>query len=113
MLSATIDFSIFDPHGNMFPEFFVALHEIMSNLEPRSTLAWGCVNVLTVACRNPSARQALIHTYQFLPPLTRLLSDNLIFEKKIRLLSLMQANLFFKKVILFSIFMFANVFFRN
>lgn len=53
-------------------------------------MAWGCVNVLTVACRHPASRQALIHTYQFLPPLSRLLSDNLIFEKKVKLLSLMQ-----------------------
>ncbi|GJQ81759.1 hypothetical protein Trydic_g306 [Trypoxylus dichotomus] len=90
LLSVTIDLSIFDPHTSVVSEFFVSLHELLSNLEPRAALAWCCVNVLGTCCRNSAARNALIHTYEFIPPLSRLLGDQLPVEKKIRLLTLMQ-----------------------
>lgn len=86
----TIDVSVFDPHTNIAAEFFVTLHELMSKVEQRSSFAWHCVDVLTNACKNPAARHALIHTYQFIPSLSRLLGDQLSIEKKIRLLKLMQ-----------------------
>lgn len=59
-------------------------------MEQRSPFAWNCVDVLANACRNPAARQALINTYQFIPSLSRLLSDQLPADKKIKLLRLMQ-----------------------
>ncbi|XP_063915878.1 uncharacterized protein LOC135131937 isoform X2 [Zophobas morio] len=89
-LSVTIDLSIFDPHSTIAPQFFVSLYELMNKMEQRSSFAWNCVDVLSNICRNPPARQALIHTYQFVPSLSRLLSDQLSNEKKIRLLRLMQ-----------------------
>lgn len=55
-------------------------------------MAWDCVDVLSNACKNFSARQALIKTYQFLPPLARLLSDHLSSSKKKKLLTLMQVG---------------------
>lgn len=90
LLSVTIDLSIFDPHSSVVSEFFVSLHELLTNLEPRSALAWCCVNVLSTCCKNSGARNALIHTYEFIPPLSRLLGDQLPVEKKVRLLTLMQ-----------------------
>lgn len=89
-LSVTIDLSIFDPHTNIASEFFVSLYELMSKIEPRSQFTWHCVDVLSNACRNSAARLALIHTYQFLPSLSRILGDQITNEKKIRLLKLMQ-----------------------
>ncbi|RZC39779.1 CIP2A, partial [Asbolus verrucosus] len=89
-LSVTIDLSVFDPHSNIAPQFFVSLYELMNKMEVRSPFAWNCVDVLTNVCRNPAARHALIHTYQFIPSLSRLLSDQMSIEKKIRLLRLMQ-----------------------
>ncbi|EFA07883.1 hypothetical protein TcasGA2_TC005457 [Tribolium castaneum] len=89
-LSVTIDLSVFDPHSTIAPQFFVSLYELMNKMEQRSSFAWNCVDVLANICRNPAARSALIHTYQFIPSLSRLLSDQLSNEKKIRLLRLMQ-----------------------
>lgn len=86
----TIDLSMFDPNTSVVSEFFVSLHELVSNLEPRSSIAWNCVEVLSNACRNPGTRNVLIHTYQFLSPLARLLGDQLTHEKKVKLLTLMQ-----------------------
>ncbi|KAL3273249.1 hypothetical protein HHI36_014703 [Cryptolaemus montrouzieri] len=89
-LSVTIDLSIFDPHTNIASEFFVSLYELMSRNEARSPFAWNCVDVLSNVCRNSAARLALIHTYQFLPSLARILGDQITKEKKLRLLKLMQ-----------------------
>ncbi|XP_044759623.1 uncharacterized protein LOC123317254 [Coccinella septempunctata] len=89
-LSVTIDLSIFDPHTNIASEFFVSLYELMNKIEPRSPFTWHCVDVLSNVCRNSAARSALIHTYQFLPSLSRVLGDQISTEKKIRLLKLMQ-----------------------
>ncbi|KAB0793288.1 hypothetical protein PPYR_12908 [Photinus pyralis] len=90
LLSVTIDLSTFDPHVSVVAEFFVSLHRLLSAVEPGSLLAWCSVNVLCVACKNAAARTALIHTYQFLPLLSRLLGNQLTMEKKLRLLTLMQ-----------------------
>ncbi|XP_018319002.1 uncharacterized protein LOC108732610 isoform X2 [Agrilus planipennis] len=90
LLSVSVDLSIFDPHTSIASEFYVSLYELLSNVEPRSPLAWCSVNVLSLACKNPASRHALIHTYQFLPLLSRLVGDHLTTEKKIRLLALMQ-----------------------
>ncbi|XP_022915761.2 protein CIP2A homolog L [Onthophagus taurus] len=90
ILCVTIDLSIFDPHTSVACEFFVSLHELLTCLEARSPIAWCCVSVLNTCCRNYAARVALIETYHFLPPLSRLLGDHLSKEKKIRLLSLLQ-----------------------
>lgn len=68
----------------------MSLHELMCGLESRSTLLWGGVNVLQQACRNRAAHFALIHTYHFLPILSRFLGDQLTREKKVRLLTLIQ-----------------------
>ncbi|KAK9887752.1 hypothetical protein WA026_000067 [Henosepilachna vigintioctopunctata] len=89
-LSVTIDLSIFDPHTNIASEFYVSLRDLMTKMEGRSSFAWYCVDVLSNACRNSSARLALIHTYQFIPSLARMLGDQISKEKKIRLLKLMQ-----------------------
>lgn len=45
----------------------------MNTLASRTTLIWNAVDVLQNACRNTTARQALIHTYKFAPILARLL----------------------------------------
>lgn len=86
----SIDYSTFDPHKSIVPEFFICLHDLLSCLDSRSSLTWCCVSVLSVACRNLVARQALIHTYQFIPPLSRLIGDHLTHDRKVKLLTLMQ-----------------------
>ncbi|KAK4873807.1 hypothetical protein RN001_013167 [Aquatica leii] len=90
LISNNTDLSIFDPHTNVVAEFFVCLHELLSTIEPGSLLEWCCINVLKTACKNSAARMALIHTYQFLPLLSKILDDRLNTEKKLRLLILMQ-----------------------
>lgn len=86
----SIDLSTFDPNSSVVAEFFVCLHELLYGLESRSALLWGGVNVLQQACRNRATHHALIHTYHFLPILTRFLGDQLTREKKLRLLTLIQ-----------------------
>lgn len=91
-----MDINTFDPNSSVVAEFFVSLHELMSNLESRSPLVWFAVTVLQQACRNQAAHRALIHTYQFLPILSRALGDHLTRDKKRKLLTLMQvSSLFF------------------
>lgn len=92
MLGATLDLNTFDPNSNVVAEFYVSLHELMGNLESKSNLVWCGISVLQQACKNQAAHQALIHTYQFLPILSKLLGDHLTREKKIKLLTLMQVN---------------------
>lgn len=69
----SLDLSIFDPGTSIAAEFYVSLHELMNALGSRSTLIWSAVDVLQNACRNTTARKALIHTYKFAPILARLL----------------------------------------
>lgn len=64
----------------------------MGNLDSKSNLIWCGVSVLQQACKNSATHKALIHTYQFLPILSRLLGDHLTREKKIKLLTLMQVS---------------------
>ncbi|KAB0793304.1 hypothetical protein PPYR_12924 [Photinus pyralis] len=90
LINEAADLSIFDPHVNLVVEFFVCLHELLSNLEPGSFLVWPCIDVLTLACKNLSARMVLIQTYQFMPLLSRSLSNQLPKEKKLKILGLMQ-----------------------
>lgn len=53
-------------------------------------LVWCTVHVLERACMNPEARQSLIHTYRFIPVLSKLLLNAVVKDKRIRILSLMQ-----------------------
>ncbi|XP_014215606.1 polyamine-modulated factor 1-binding protein 1 [Copidosoma floridanum] len=89
-LSASLDLSIFDPGTSISAAFYVSLHELMNSLGSRSSLIWSTIDVLQTACKNPAARQALIHTYKFASILTRLLEANLTSEKRIRVLKLFQ-----------------------
>lgn len=57
-------------------------------------MSWYCVDVLCNACRNSSARKALIDTYNFIPSLSQLLGDQLTDVKKKKLLKLMQVETF-------------------
>ncbi|PSN46209.1 hypothetical protein C0J52_13148 [Blattella germanica] len=90
LLGVNPDLSVFDPGSSIAVEFFVSLHELLSNLDPMSSILWVAIDVLKHACSNPAARQALIHTYKFSPILTKLLAENLIEDKKIRVLRLLQ-----------------------
>ncbi|CAH1155770.1 unnamed protein product [Phaedon cochleariae] len=88
--SVSIDVSAFDPDTSLGAQFYVSLYELFTKLEPQSPMAWDCVDVLCNACRNCSARQALIDTYQFIPSLSKHLGDQLSNVKKKKLLRLMQ-----------------------
>ncbi|XP_018566721.1 uncharacterized protein LOC108907489 [Anoplophora glabripennis] len=88
--SVTIDINIFDPDTNLGVEFFICLYNLFVKTEPQSQMSWYCVDVLCNACRNTSARQALIDTYNFIPSLSQLLGDQLTDVKKKKLLKLMQ-----------------------
>ncbi|XP_056635811.1 uncharacterized protein LOC130444604 [Diorhabda sublineata] len=88
--SVTIDVSTFDPENGLGAQFYVSLYNLFTNLDPHSQMAWDCVDVLSNACRNSSARQALIDTYQFVPPLSRLLNDQLNLSKRKKVLILLQ-----------------------
>lgn len=91
VLSYTIDYTIFDPHTPYAIEFFINLYELMKKSNPRSQFAWCGVEVLNNICHNAAARVALVNTYEFLPSLARMLSDNLILDKKIKLLRVIQS----------------------
>ena len=71
-----MDLAIFDPGTSIATEYYVKLHELMSSLGSGTLLIWNALDALQNACRNTSARQALIHTYKFAPILTRLLEVN-------------------------------------
>ncbi|KAK5641431.1 hypothetical protein RI129_009978 [Pyrocoelia pectoralis] len=90
LISEVVDSTIFDPHINLVIEFFVCLHELLSNLESGSLSTWSCVDVLSLVCKNSAARTVLIETYQFIPLLSRLLNNDLQKQKKLKILALMQ-----------------------
>lgn len=90
ILGVHTEFSVFDPDSSAAVEFYISLHELMAGLDTRSSLMWAALTVLQQACRNPSARIALIHTYKFTPILTRLLGSDLTPDKRIRVLQLLQ-----------------------
>ncbi|KAF5292723.1 hypothetical protein FQR65_LT11191 [Abscondita terminalis] len=90
LISVTTDLGSFDPHSYIVGEFFVSLHELLAVVDPESSLAWSGVNVLSAACKNSAARTSLIHTYHFLPFVSKMLTDNLNMEKKFKLLTLLQ-----------------------
>lgn len=86
----SVDLSIFDPHTNIAGKFFISIYDLMNILEPRSLTSWYCVDVLLNACKNSSARHAIMNTFQFLPCLARIIGNQLTMEKKKRVLRLMQ-----------------------
>lgn len=89
ILASTTDISEFDPCSSVATEFYVSLHELMAGLESRSMLVWSAIAVLQKACTNPSAKKALIHTYKFIPILTRFLGTHHIADKQLRLLQVL------------------------
>lgn len=89
ILASTTDISEFDPTSSVAIEFYVSLHELMAGLESRSMLVWSAIAVLQKACTNPSAKKALIHTYKFIPILTRFLGSHHINDKQLRLLQVL------------------------
>ncbi|XP_001606107.2 uncharacterized protein LOC100122500 [Nasonia vitripennis] len=89
-ISASLDPSIFDPSSSISTTFYIGLYELMNSLGSKSSLIWSAVDVLQAACKNCSARNALIHTYKFAPILSRLLEANLTSEKRTRALKLLQ-----------------------
>lgn len=85
--------SVFEPDTNLGAQFYVSLYELLfTNVDPQSKMAWNCVDVLCNACRNSSAKQALIDTYQFVPILSRMLGDQLDNLNKKKLLILLQVR---------------------
>ncbi|KAK6640443.1 hypothetical protein RUM44_012137 [Polyplax serrata] len=89
ILASTTDICEFDPTSSVATEFYVSLHELMAGLESRSILVWSAIAVLQKACTNPSAKKALIHTYKFIPILTRFLGTHHITDKQVRLLQVL------------------------
>ncbi|CAG9766217.1 unnamed protein product [Ceutorhynchus assimilis] len=87
-LSLSLDLNIFDPNSYIASKFFISIYNIMNALEPRSLTSWYCVDVLLNACKNASARRALMETYQFLPCLARIVGDQHTMDKNLRLLRL-------------------------
>lgn len=61
----------------------------MMTIDPRSSVAWNCIEFLCNACRNPSVK-AKIRKYQFVNPLSRFLLDHLSHEQKLKLLKVLQ-----------------------
>lgn len=90
ILSATSDLTVFEPGSCEAAEFYVTLYEVMGCLDAHSEMLWCAISILQDAARNPNARNSLIHTYKFVPILSRLLSAPLIPEKRFRVLHLLQ-----------------------
>ncbi|KAF6201695.1 hypothetical protein GE061_004090 [Apolygus lucorum] len=90
LLASTSDLTAFDPGHKDTIEFYVNLHELMVGLDAGTSLAWASIACLKEACRNTSARRDLIHTYQFMPVLTRFLMTRPSLDREIKLLQLME-----------------------
>ncbi|KAJ8916377.1 hypothetical protein NQ315_005075 [Exocentrus adspersus] len=88
--SMTIDVNIFDPDTPLGVKLYISLYDLFTKIEPQSQMSWYCVDMMTNACHNSSARQTLIHTCNFIPSLSRLLCDQLTCVKKKKLLKLIQ-----------------------
>ncbi|GBP83774.1 hypothetical protein EVAR_4269_1 [Eumeta japonica] len=86
-LVSSCDLSVFSPGRPEVCAFFSTLWRIM--YDDRSPI-WSAVAVLARAINEPNMRHALTHTYKFLPVLSRLLSETISNEKKLKLLSVMQ-----------------------
>ncbi|XP_046390886.1 uncharacterized protein LOC124159250 isoform X2 [Ischnura elegans] len=72
LLAEITDETIFDPSANgAGPEFYVALHELLSSEETNSLLAFAAADVLANAIRNRSARPEIINTFRFSWPVAR------------------------------------------
>lgn len=82
-------------------EFFTNLYELMMTLDPKSNITWTSIDVLLEACHCRNARDSLIHTFRFVPILTKMLDSNLILEKKVKILQLMQVPYFNYEIIFF------------
>ncbi|CAH0717900.1 unnamed protein product, partial [Brenthis ino] len=87
LIASSCDLSIFSPGRSEVCAFFSSLWRVMCDGRGPH---WAGVAVLARACIEESARHALTHTYKFMPILTRLLSDTISNDKKIKLLSVMQ-----------------------
>ncbi|XP_053618219.1 protein CIP2A homolog L [Plodia interpunctella] len=87
LIASSCDLTIFSPGRSEVCAFFSSLWRVMC--DGRSP-HWACVAVLSRASIEPSARYALTHTYKFMPILSRLLTDSISNDKKIKVLSVMQ-----------------------
>ncbi|CAG9792758.1 unnamed protein product [Diatraea saccharalis] len=87
LIASSCDLSIFSPGRSEVCAFFSSLWRVMCDGRGPH---WAGVAVLSRASIEPSARHALTHTYKFMPILSRLLSDSISNDKKIKLLSVMQ-----------------------
>ncbi|KAM3956725.1 uncharacterized protein ACR2FA_009298 [Aphomia sociella] len=87
LITSSCDLSIFSPGRSEVCAFFSSLWRVMCDGRGPH---WAGVAVLARAAIEPSARHALTHTYKFMPILSRLLSDTISNDKKIKVLSVMQ-----------------------
>ncbi|XP_059055746.1 uncharacterized protein LOC131849651 [Achroia grisella] len=87
LVASSCDLTIFSPGRSEVCAFFSSLWRVMCDGRGPH---WAGVAVLARAAIEPSARHALTHTYKFMPILTRLLSDTISNDKKIKVLSVMQ-----------------------
>ncbi|XP_063833867.1 uncharacterized protein LOC135083033 [Ostrinia nubilalis] len=87
LIASSCDLTIFSPGRSEVCAFFSSLWRVMCDSRCPH---WAGVAVLSRAAIEPSARHALTHTYKFMPILSRLLSDTISNDKKIKLLSVMQ-----------------------
>ena len=94
MLIAGSDLNVFDPGKQEVVQFFVSLYELLEMVDARTCLIWAVVDLLQEASKNPSARSALAHTFQFTPLLTRVLAAQTQSDKKLKILLLLQVCIF-------------------
>ncbi|XP_061380703.1 uncharacterized protein LOC116775280 [Danaus plexippus] len=87
LIASSCDLTIFSPGRSEVCAFFSSLWRVMCDARGPH---WAGVAVLARAAIESSTRHALTHTYKFMPILSRLLSDNISNDKKIKLLSVMQ-----------------------
>ncbi|XP_013191727.2 protein CIP2A homolog [Amyelois transitella] len=87
LIASSCDLTIFSPGRSEVCAFFSSLWRVMCDSRGPH---WAGVAVLSRAAIEPSARHALTHTYKFMPILSRLLTDSISNDKKIKVLSVMQ-----------------------
>lgn len=87
LIASTNEQTIFSPGRTEVCAFFSTMWRVMCDVRAPH---WSCIAVLSQAVTVPNTKHVLTHTYKFMPILSRLLSNDLSSEKKVKLLFLMK-----------------------
>lgn len=88
-----VDFNSLDPGSQVVLEFFVNLHELMLSHDEKSSVVWSAVSILEDASKHQHLKDCLVHSFKFVPVLTKLLKTRPVGERRLKILQLIQVYL--------------------